>query len=60
MSCGHISQEECLGETCHHATVVQTCFLVKPSSCHIDMETCHEGRLGKGIGGSWGNGEKSL
>ena len=43
-----------------HATVGKTCFLVKPSSCHIDMETCHEGRLRKGIGGSWGDGEKSL
>ena len=28
---------------------------MKPSSCHIDMEICHGGRLGKGIGGSWGD-----
>ena len=55
VSCSHIGQEECLGETCCHVTVTRTCFLVKPSSCHIDMETHCGGRLGKGIGGSWGD-----
>ena len=60
VSCDHIGQEGCLGETYCHVTVMQTCFPVKPSSCCIDMETCCGGRLGKGIGESWGDGERSL
>ena len=26
MSCGHIGQEGCLGETCRYATAARTCF----------------------------------
>ena len=58
MSCGHTGQEGCLGGTCCHMTITQTCSLANVSSCCVNMETPHGSRLGKGIGELWGNGDK--
>ena len=48
-SCGHISQEGHLSETCCHAIIAQTCSAAKLLVCCIDMETHCERRMGKGM-----------
>ena len=58
-SCSHISQEGHLSETCRHAIITQTCSVAKLLACCIDMETCCEGRMGKGMDKLW-SGEGKL